>query len=165
MSFWLCSMCISFLLGIGRYALLSPQLHLYSICILLILLVRTCMLCLPYTNGGYRTLPSVIPSTLSPQSASLLVELPRHLEVSSLRLSSELLSAVLAFLSLLLVARAISSKSVLLLIQWMLSIECCLRALSGLHLPDSVCGCILLPMLTLPADLLHCSPICHLFIC
>ena len=132
-----CSRCTR---GIGRYVLLFPDLHLYSICILLNLLVRIYMLCLPCTNGGCRTSPSAIPSTLLPQSALLLIEWPHHLEVSSLRLSSELLSAVLAFLSLLLVALEISSKFVLLLIPWMLSLGYCLRAEIRLHLPDSARG-------------------------
>ena len=117
--------------GIGIYVLLSPQLHLCSIGILLILLIlldRTCMLCLPCTNGVYRTSHNAIPSTFVAQNVLLLIELPRHLEVSSLHLSSELPSAVLAFLSPSLVALAVSSKSVLLLIQWMLSLGCCLHA-------------------------------------
>ena len=69
------------------------------------------MLCLPCNNGGCKTSPRAIPSILLLQSASLLIEWPRHLKGSSLRLSSELPSAVLAFLAPLLLVPVISSKS------------------------------------------------------
>ena len=105
------------------------------------------------------------PSALSLQSALLLIEWPRHLKVSSLRLSSELPSAVLAFLSLSLVSLAISSKSVLLLILWMLSLGYRLLAESLLHLPHSAHDWIHLPMLVMPAYPLHHSPIHCLSIC
>ena len=123
------------------------------------------MLCSPCTNGGYRTFPSAVLSTLLLQSASLFVEWPRHLTVSSLCLSSELLSAVLAFLPPLLLVPVISSASVLLLIQWMLSLGYCMCAEIRLHLPDSARGWILLPMLILLAYPLHHLPIHCLSIC
>ena len=68
-----CDQCVSHSYwGIGRYVLLSPQLLLCGTDILLIILVRTCMLCLPCTNGGYKTSPNALLNTLSPQNVSLL---------------------------------------------------------------------------------------------
>ena len=82
------------------------------------------MLCSLCTNGGCRTTPSALLNTLLLQNVSLLVLWPLHLITPSPLLIAELPSSVLSNPAPSLIFLVISSKSFLLLIPSMLSLEC-----------------------------------------